>query len=345
MSFRAIKELRTLYSFCIDLIYFPDRSSMLPGDHRSAGRRGILPVSIEPEPSNDKMIDVPGAETASATAGLAGRRRLLRAGLATVALPWAASVPAAATLDSAAPLPDLDDPAQHLRAYVRMRGSADGSLVAEVTQGYVYALLPSGRPRLLWQSRGFQLSRYRQEADGAWNCRSNYFGTFADAASGAPIGEWHNPFTGRRDALPPTVYGPMDYVLTASRTLVKPTAAERAAALAERGVRRWTRTGDLVSILDELGPPGDPAKPPDLDLVTLSARAADLANPALASVPSQTAFGAVEPWREWMRMESRPGMLLWHLQGTKLRDVAELPEELVRVAEARRPGFVAGATK
>ncbi len=161
-------------------------------------------------------------------------------------------------------LPDLDDPAQHLRSYVRMRGSADGSLVAEVTQGFVYALLPTGRPRLLWQSRGFQLSRYRQEADGAWNCHSNYFGTFADAASGAPISEWDNPFTGRRDVLPPTVYGPMDYVLTASRTLVKPTAAERAAALAERRVRRWSRTGDLVSILDELGPPGDAGKPPDL---------------------------------------------------------------------------------
>ena len=159
-------------------------------------------------------------------------------------------------------------------------------------------LRPSGRPRLLWQSRGFQLSRYRQEADGAWNCHSNYFGTFADAASGAPISEWDNPFTGRRDVLPPTVYGPMDYVLTASRTLVKPTAAERAAALAERRVRRWSRTGALVSILDELGPPGDAGKPPDLDLVTLSARVADLADPALASVPSQTAFGAVEPWRE-----------------------------------------------
>lgn len=243
------------------------------------------------------------------------------------------------------PTPDLDDPAQHLRAYVRMRGSADGSLVAEVTQGYVYALLPTGRPRLLWQSRGFQLSRYRQEADGAWNCHSNYFGTFADAASGAPIGEWDNPFTGRRDTLPPTIYGPMDYVLTASRTLVKPTPAERAAALAERGVRRWTRTGDMVSILDELGPPGDANRPPDLDLVTLSARAADLANPALASVPSQTAFGAVEPWREWMRMESRPGMLLWHLQGTKVRGVDALPAELLAAAEARRPGFVAGALK
>lgn len=242
-------------------------------------------------------------------------------------------------------LPDLDDPAQHLRSYVRMRGSADGSLVAEVTQGFVYALLPTGRPRLLWQSRGFQLSRYRQEADGAWNCHSNYFGTFADAASGAPISEWDNPFTGRRDVLPPTVYGPMDYVLTASRTLVKPTAAERAAALAERRVRRWSRTGDLVSILDELGPPGDAGKPPDLDLVTLSARVADLADPALASVPSQTAFGAVEPWREWMRMEARPGMLLWHLQSTKVNGVAELPPELVAAADARRPGFVAGAVK
>ena len=95
----------------------------------------------------------------------------------------------------------------------------------------------------------------------------------------------------------------MDYVLTPAGTLVNPTPAQRAAALAERRVRRWTRIGDLVTILDELGPPDDgAAKPPDLDLVSLSTRAADLADAALASVPSQTAFGAVEPWREWTRM-------------------------------------------
>lgn len=279
--------------------------------------------------------------------GMSPRRELLRAVLGAVALPAAvASAPVAAgAATRGAKLPDFDDPAEHLRAYVRMRGSTDGSLVAEVTQGFVYALLPTGRPRLLWQSRGFQLSRYRQEADGAWVCRSNYFGTFADAASGAPLGEWDNPFTGRRDTLPPTLYGPMDYVLTASRTLVKPAPAERAAALAERGVRRWNRNGDLVSILDELGPPGAADKPPDLDLVTLSARAADLADPRLANVPSQTAFGAVEPWREWMRMESRPGMLLWHLQGTKVDGVAQVPAELLAAADAGRPGFVAGAVK
>lgn len=39
-------------------------------------------------------------------------------------------------------MPDLEDPAQHLRAHVRMRGSDDGALVAEVTQGLVFALLP-----------------------------------------------------------------------------------------------------------------------------------------------------------------------------------------------------------
>lgn len=313
-------------------------------------------MSGETDPRTDAL---PDAATRPAASAREQRRRLLAAGLGAALLPSLAR--AATDVDRApstsgpgtdaagataqASLPDLDDPAQHLRAYVRMRGSADGSLVVDVTQGLVYALLPTGRPRLLWQSRGFQLSRYRQDGDGAWVCHSSYFGTFADAASGAPIEAWDNPYTGRRDSLPPTIYGPMDYVLTAARTLVKPTAAQRAQALAERGVRRWSRTGDLVSVLDELGPPDDPAKPADLDLVTLSARVADLANPALASVPSQTSFGAVEPWREWMRMEGRPGMLLWHLQGTKVDGVAQLPPELLRAAETRRPGFVAQAAK
>lgn len=221
-----------------------------------------------------------------------------------------------------------------------MRGSTDGQRVIDVTQGFVYALLPTGRPRLLWQSRGVQLARYRAEADGAWVCRATYFGTFADAVTGALIGHWDNPFTQRRDTLPPTFYGPLDYVLTASRTLVNPTPAQRAQALAQRTVRRWTRIGDLVTIVDELGPPDDSTKPADLDLLSLSARAADLADDSRASLPSQTAFHAVEPWREWMRMEGRPGMLLWHLQSAKVDGLAQVPSELLRAAEAQRPGFV-----
>jgi hypothetical protein len=301
--------------------------------------------------NDETQADSPD-DSSGATAGWDRRRMLLGAGLGVSISPW--PMPAVAAVDGVrrparpgAPgaSPDLDDPAQHLRAYVRMRGSDDGRLVAEVTQGFVYALRPTGRPQLLWQSRGFQLSRYRHDADGAWTCHSNYFGTFADAATGAPILEWDNPFTQRRDTLKATVYGPMDYVLTPAGTLVNPTPAQRAAALAERRVRRWTRIGDLVTILDELGPPGDATQPPDFDLVSISARAADLADASISSVPSQTAFGAVEPWREWMRMETRPGMLLWHLQSTKVKGLTDIPSELQRAAEAARPGFVAQAIK
>jgi hypothetical protein len=288
------------------------------------------------------------------------RRRLLQSvGLAATALPslaWAdetspdtvARTATGRSVDlpraASAVAPDLDDPAQHLRTYVRMRGATDGRLVVDVTQGLVYALLPAGRPRLLLQSRGVQLARYREDPDGAWVCRSSYFGSFADATTGALIDGWDNPFTGQRDVVPPTLYGPMDYVLTASRTLVSPRPAQRAQALAERAVRRWTRIGDLVTIVDELGPADDPARPPDLDVISLGARVADLADASRASVPAQMAFGAVEPWREWMRMGTRPGMLLWHLQGTKVDGLEAVPPELLRVAEARRPGFVAQAS-
>ena len=51
-------------------------------------------------------------------------------------------------------------------------------------------LPPTGRPRLLFQSRGFQLSGYRLAVDGAWVCRSRYFGTLADPASDDAVGPW-----------------------------------------------------------------------------------------------------------------------------------------------------------
>lgn len=292
-----------------------------------------------------------GAPPARDPAPSIARRRLLATGIGAAGVGIAAGVGAtgarAAPSSSQAPTSpaiDLDDPTNHLRTYVRMRGSADGSMVVDLTQGFVYALQPRGRPRLLFQSRGMQLARYREDPDGAWVCRSSYFGSFADAGTGALIETWENPFTGQRDTLPPTLYGPMDYVLTASRTLVNPTPPQRAAALAARTVRRWMRIGDLVTIVDELGPADDPAKPADLDVISLSARAADLADGARASVPSQMSFGAVEPWRDWMRMGERPGMLLWHLQGTKVAGLEQVPRDLLRAAEARRAGFVEQAS-
>lgn len=275
----------------------------------------------------------------------ASRRRLLQvAGLAALGTGTAGLAPAAAaaaaSAGGAAPLPDLDDPGQHLRTYVRMRGSTDDRLVVEQTEGFVYALLPTGKPRLLFVSRGLQISRYQPVSPRAWRCRTRYFGAFADPASGALLTRWDNPLNGRRCEIETTSYGPYDVVITPRGTLPDPTSEAIEREAAAPGVRRWGRIGDLVTITDELGPPNDGKSPPDLDMVTISARVADIVDAAQADVPSVAAFGAVEPWRKWMQMGSSPGLLMWHLQSAKVRGgLDQVPGTLLRAAEARWGGL------
>jgi hypothetical protein len=55
---------------------------------------------------------------------------------------------------------------------------------------------------------------------------------------------------------------------------------------------------------------------------------------ALPSVFASTVFMG---WLKWMDMAERPGHVIWHASGAKLRRIAELPREYLERAEREFP--------
>lgn len=260
-------------------------------------------------------------------------RREVIAGLtATAASPL---LPAGAAVRDAL---DLDDPEVNLRAYVKLRGSLDGEPVFDVVRGQVFGILPGQVTRPLFTTLGAQRSVYARRSALEYAASTRYLGWLLDPASGQVLERWTNPWNGADCAVPRTRYGPSRVRVLADRVLPAADPAEAPVA----GRRPWYLLGDIVHMLDEIVLPlPDGSAFPKADLMTFSGRWQDLADPRSSRMPSRLAFSAVEPWRDWMRMEE-PGMLWWHVTGVKLAGPGDMPPELLALVQAEDPGFLAG---
>lgn len=224
----------------------------------------------------------------------------------------------------------LSEPAGQLETYVRIRGSLGDAVVFDHVTGSVHAAVEGEAPRLLFNLEGLQVSRYRREGPERFAMRTRYIGLLTDPLTGERLEHFANPWTGARREVPVSSYGPstvwllpggVDYGLPAAQT----PAVSR---------REFRREGGWVHVTESIASASSRDQP-DFDVITFSARAADLGRPAPAFVPAVNGFTAVERWRPWMAMGDRPGMLIWHVRGTKLDRPDEVPGWLRQEAEGR----------
>ena len=75
-------------------------------------------------------------------------------------------------------------------------------------------------------------------------------------------------------------------------------------------------------------------------LATFEARVDDVLAPEGTFVPVSLAYQETDPWFPWMKMDDRPGLQLWQLNGRKIANPEDLPQELKERLRADYPGFV-----
>ena len=258
------------------------------------------------------------------------RRRELLAGLAGLA---AFGTGAAASGDL-----DLDDPAQNLRAFVKLIGSLDGAPVYDMVRGSVYGLMAGRAAQPLFKTVGAGVAVYRQVSPLEFTATSRYVGLLLDWETGQPMERWTNPLNGVRCTVPTTQYGPGDMRVLGDRML--PAGMEMDGPVG--GTRPWFRLGDTVHMHREVLA-GDPQQPlfPKGDLMTYSGDWKLLQDAAVLRMPSRLNFSAVEKWRDWMNMDAQaqPGTLWWHVAGAKLQGPGDYPPDLREWVTRQDPGF------
>ena len=233
---------------------------------------------------------------------------------------------------------DLGDPEQNLRAYIRMRGDLTGKTVVERVEARSFGVIEHKLPQPLFGSLGIQVSRFLPSAEG-FVFRYKYFSLATDLSTGKPIAELANPYTGKRNAIPPRTTAPGEILLTTRGWQFTKKPNDAATQTNPGVVRPWSHMGDALHLTDTLISPPNYETQPAFQLFTYMSPWGLATDPGRASAPSGFAGTGMEDWRDWMAMGDAKldGSLAVHMTGRKVAGPADFPDWLIAAARTAMP--------
>lgn len=266
-------------------------------------------------------------------------RRSFTTGMGLLALGASSAALPGVSGDLPARVPDLTLPKSNLRALVRMTASLKERDVPWWYDGTIFGVVPGEHPRPLVKFQGMELYWMRHLPDGAYELIGNTLTFFQDVLSGAPLSEFSNPYTGKVNTVMPAVQGGgagrgFNYSVKGIRfTRLMEQIPEQPLTL------DWTFVRDMVWLHNWTRYPPD-MPPPRWQQQTMFASQKDFLNERLDSLPVVFSSTVHMPWLKWMDMGDRPGHVVWHAGGAKLRSIAELPGEYRQRAERDYPAML-----
>ncbi|MCY4339854.1 MAG: DUF1838 family protein [Gammaproteobacteria bacterium] len=261
------------------------------------------------------------------------RRRFLggAGGLAVMGAPFSSLAPPDA--GSAISLPT---PLDNLLALIRIQASLREEDVPWWYSGVIYGAEDGKAPRLLFGFEGMEMYWMRHLAAGEFELVGHTVSFLKDAESGEWLGEWRNPYTGETLEAPAAVQGGgAGRGFNYSEKGIRPTPFIEQMPEKPPAYRVLSGGGQVWLSKETEYPPG--MAPPRLQRQTMSCPLDAFNNPAIERLSTQFASTVFMPWRAWMRMDGRPGHLIWHAAGLKLDSVESLPPSYRERLEAEHP--------
>ena len=219
-------------------------------------------------------------------------------------------------------------PEEHLRNVVRMQGSLREEDVPWWFTGVIFAVTGEREtPRPLVRFEGMEIYWFQHLADG-YLLGGNTVTFFRDFDTHEYLSEFRNPWTQRVDVVKPAVQGG-NLGFKYSAAGIWPARLD-ATALGEPRTAplalQWHAVGEHVWLQHQtVYPPGMPPMHGQRQSMFTSRRAfADRKSARLPATFSSTVFMG---WPKWMDMGERPGHVVWHAAGAKLRGLDELPRD------------------
>lgn len=253
------------------------------------------------------------------------------------------SLPPAALMAAAA-APDLTA-GSPVALMARVRARSDGLPVLWWWQGQVHGKRPGEMAQRLMDIQGVGFNRVRRLPDGHWESTMSEAGYYQDAASGAVLDAWANPYSGK--VVKPAHNRLKLRYLIADDGEIRPSMP---GLIFDGRVEAPLLSGDLVWVTERLAAefprPADlPGAPKGLsgapmEVSRFCARLADVANGALEVVPATMSHTTLWSFYPWMEMPADEGYVLTEIVGRKVAGAAELPEALRQRIQGDHPGFL-----
>ncbi len=240
--------------------------------------------------------------------------------------------------------PDLTVPANNLDAVIRVTGSLKEEDVPWWYDGTIFGMVGDDGPLPLVRFEGMELYWVRHLADGEFELIGNTVTFFRDLVTGEMIDQFKNPYTGETNQVTPAVQGGgpgrgFNYSVRG----IRPTPFIE--QMPERTlIMDWSFARDTVWLHNQTAyPPGLP--PPRAQRQTMFVPLAAFNDREIVNLPTVFSSTVFMPWLKWMDMGDRPGHVVWHASGAKLRSVDELPTEYRHRAETEYPQYLTANPK
>lgn len=272
------------------------------------------------------------------------------AGTALAAFPAAA--PAA---PSASPALGDVAAATHLRRWMRLVADLDGAVTWSHTAGTVYGFRPQADEvslaefvRPLYQYRALVVRQIVEARDDRYRVRQQAWSHYCDVASGAPIDELDNPYTGRRVQCPP-MGSPASVVMHTPDGIVRDAATFPAESSEVHAPFRlgYAAAGDRVAVRREVY---SRFRTPDIEWYKLEADVTahdvarrDLLDERTPRLPHAFAHNLVAEWQTWMKMHGTPGHILFSGLGRTHVALDVVAPEVLSSWNRRFPGTIDSA--
>jgi hypothetical protein len=250
-------------------------------------------------------------------------RRDLLTGLAVAGLGLAA-LPATAEAKDAAPA--IATPQENLRALVRTTASLKEVDCPYFYNGTIYGVVGEEQPRPLYKFTGLETYRMLHVAADEYELIGNTVTFFRDLETNAFLHEFANPYTGATNTVPAAVQGGgKGRGFEHSVRGIRPTVFKD--KFPDEPLKMWwTAAGDYLWLHDAtVYPPG--MQTPRMQRKTNFVRRDQFLDPAVDSLAATFTAAVFMPWPKWMEMGERPGHIVWHASGAKLKSVADIPAE------------------
>jgi hypothetical protein len=219
-------------------------------------------------------------------------------------------------------LPETSE--ENLRAIVRTSASLDEVNCPWYYNGTIYACVGEEQPRPLFKFEGMEMYRMLHISPTEYEMIGNTVTFFTDVETNEFLYDYKNPFTGATNKVEAAVQGGkagrgFEYSINGIRPKI---AKDK---FPDQPLKMWwTAAGDYMWLHDQtVYPPGLQA--PRMQRKTNFVRREEFLNKKIKSFSTMFTAAVFMPWPKWMEMGDRPGHIVWHASGVKLKSIDELP--------------------
>ncbi len=250
---------------------------------------------------------------------------------------------------------DFKDPAQSLRAFIKLTGDLDPT---KETPGWfggtVFGDTRRDRPlQALFGVQGFGVVRTEAQPDGSFRVFNRECAFYTDLKTGKFIDQWKNPYTGEMCDVKPIHNMTVNAHLIVSPKFGTAIEMDFDGKLMQVPLPLgWDNFDDKLfstfevhtSFPSELTPEKWPRESAGkvlriAEIFQRVASLADVENPDTTSADFSGTWTRLGPWLPWMRQGQAEGGLVFRTFMTKLESADQLPPELKAIITERLPKY------